>query len=158
MLMSLYEGELIMSKTMVVVADSAYARIFTVETLRSPLNEIEVMAHPESRLHERDITSDLPGKDSGTDSSGGHAYGGKVDAKSHELIVFAKQVATYLDGARKANKLARLLIVAAPEFLGELRSQLSGETNDKVVFELNKNLTKSSPDDISKYLPKSLSH
>ena len=147
-----------MNKTMVVVADSARARIFTVESLQSPLNEIEVMAHPEGRLHDRDITSDLPGKGSGADSSGGHAYGSKVDAKQHELNVFSKQVATYLDDARKANKLTRLLIVAAPTFLGESRSHLSTETNEKVVFELNKNLTKSSAEDISKYLPRTLPH
>lgn len=147
-----------MSKTMVVVADSTRARIFTTESLNSPLNEIEVMAHPEGRLHDRDITSDLPGKGTGADSSGGHAYGSKVDAKQHELIVFSKQVATYLDDARKENKLSRLLIIAAPTFLGELRSHLSTETNDKVVFELNKNLTKSSVDDISKYLPRTLPH
>ena len=147
-----------MSKTMVVVADSASARIFTAESLQSPLNEIEVMAHPEARLHDRDITSDLPGKGSGADSSGGHAYGSKVDPKQHELNVFSKEVATYLDDARKANKLSRLLIVAAPAFLGELRSHLSTETNDKVVFELNKNLTKSSAEEISKYLPRTLPH
>lgn len=147
-----------MSKAMVVVADSTRARIFTTESLNSPLNEIEVMAHPEGRLHDRDITSDLPGKGTGADSSAGHAYGSKVDAKQHELIVFSKQVATYLDDARKKNKLSRLLIIAAPTFLGELRSHLSTETNDKVVFELNKNLTKSSADDISKYLPRTLPH
>lgn len=154
----IYKERLIMSKTMVVVADSTKARIFTAETLRSPLNEIEVMSHPEGRLHDRDITSDLPGKGAGADSSGGHAYESKVDAKQHELIVFSKEVATYLDDVRKANKLSRLLIVSAPEFLGELRSHLSSETNEKVVFELNKNLIKSSADDISKYLPKSLPH
>jgi len=152
------EEFIIMNKTMVVVADSTRARIFTAENLRSPLDEIEVMAHTEGRLHDRDITSDLPGKSSGSDSSGGHAYGSKVDAKQHELIVFSKQVATYLDDARKANKLSRLLIVAAPSFLGELRSHLSSETNNKIVFELNKNLTKQSADEISKHLPTSLPH
>lgn len=144
-----------MNSTMVVVADSVRARIFTTESARSPLNEIETMTHPEGRLHDRDITSDLPGKESGADGSGGHSYEGKVDPKKHELIQFSKQVASYLEDARKTNKLSRLLIVASPTFLGELRSQLSSETNEKVIFELNKNLTQSSVDDISSYLPKS---
>ena len=35
---------------MIVVADSARARIFTADSARSPLNEIETMAHPEARM------------------------------------------------------------------------------------------------------------
>lgn len=144
-----------MNTTMVVVADSVRARIFTTESASSPLIEIETMTHPEGRLHDRDITSDLPGKESGSDGSGGHSYEGKTDPKKHEMAQFSRQVASYLEDARKANKLSRLLIVAAPTFLGELRSQLTGETNEKVIFELNKNLTQSSPEEISSYLPKS---
>ena len=52
---------------MIVVADSSHARIFTVDSAHSPLNEIETMAHPEGRMHEQDMTSDLPGKDLGND-------------------------------------------------------------------------------------------
>ncbi len=47
----------------------------------SPLKEIETMAHPEGRLHDRDMTSDLPGKDVGGDGSGAHAYQSKTDPK-----------------------------------------------------------------------------
>jgi protein required for attachment to host cells len=38
-----------------------------------------------------------------------------------DAINFAKQVTDYLDEVRKANKLSKVLIVAAPAFLGELR-------------------------------------
>ncbi|MCW8855424.1 MAG: host attachment protein, partial [Gammaproteobacteria bacterium] len=52
-----------MSTTWVVVADSSRARIFTAETSTSALQEIETLAHPEGRLHEQALSSDLPGKD-----------------------------------------------------------------------------------------------
>ena len=58
-----------MKPTMIVVADSARARIFTADSASSPLNEIETMAHPEGRMHDREITSDLPGKGVGGDGS-----------------------------------------------------------------------------------------
>ncbi|MCK5002865.1 MAG: host attachment protein [Gammaproteobacteria bacterium] len=147
-----------MKNTIIVVADSTRARIFTVDSAHSPLNEIETMAHPEGRLHDRDMTSDLPGKDAGGDGSGGHAYQSKTDPKQHELAEFAKRVADHLNSARTANKLSNLLLVAEPSFLGELRTHLSSATSEKVVFELDKNLTHHNPEDIRKHLPEFLTH
>ena len=147
-----------MKSTIIVVADSARARIFTADSASAPLNEIETMAHPEGRMHDRDITSDLPGKDTGGDGSGGHAYQDETDPKQHELARFAKRLADYLEDARKANKLSHLLLVAAPAFLGELRTHLTSETREKIVFELDKNITDHSLDDIRKHLPEFLTH
>jgi protein required for attachment to host cells len=139
---------------MIVVADSTRARIFTADSGNSPLNEIETLAHPVSRIHDRDITSDLPGKGSGGDNSSGHAYQDETDPKKYELIRFAKRVANYVEDARKANQISGLIVVAAPAFLGELRTQLSNETNKKIIFELDKNLTHCSNEDIRQHLPK----
>ena len=142
----------------IVVADSTRARIFTTDSASLPLVEINTMAHPEGRMHDRDITSDLPGKDKGSNGSGGHAYQAQTDPKNHELDIFAKRVAVYLDEVRNANKLSNVLLVSAPEFLGELRGHLSSETNSKVIFELDKNLTHHSIDEIREHLPKHLTH
>lgn len=147
-----------MKSTMIVVADSTRARIFTTDSAHSPLVELETMAHPEGRLHDRDLTSDLPGKDTGGKGSGGHAYQAKTDPKKHQLAEFAKRVADHLEEARTANKLSGLLIVAGPSFLGELRAHLSADTKEKIIFELDKNLTRHSPEDIRKHLPEFLTH
>ena len=148
-----------MKSIMIVVADSSRARIFTTDSPSSPLNEIETMAHPEGRMHEQNMVSDLPGKDFGQGGgAGGHAYQDETEPKQQEVIAFAKRIADYLDDARKANKLGRLLIVAAPAFLGELRKQMSEQTNEFVVFESAKNLTQHSVEDIRNHLPKFLKH
>ena len=148
-----------MKSIMIVVADSSRARIFTTDSPSSPLNEIETMAHPEGRMHEQDMVSDLPGKDSGQGGgAGGHAYQDETEPKQQEVIDFAKRIADYLDDTRKTNKLGRLLIVAAPAFLGELRKQMSEQTNEFVVFESAKNLTQHSVEDIRNHLPKFLKH
>ncbi|RKZ78862.1 MAG: host attachment protein, partial [Gammaproteobacteria bacterium] len=60
-----------MKSIMVVVADSSRARIFTTDSPSSPLNEIETMAHPEGRMHEQNMVSDLPGKDFGQGAGAG---------------------------------------------------------------------------------------
>jgi protein required for attachment to host cells len=141
-------------KTMIVVADSSRARIFTADSAHSPLNEIESMAHPEGRMHEQNMVSDMPGKDSGKGGDGDHAYQEKIEPKKQEMIEFAKRIADYLDGARNANKLDKLLIVAAPAFLGELRTHLSAETSKKIAFELDKNLAHHDEEDIRQHLSK----
>jgi len=144
-----------MNKTMIVVADSTRARIFTWNSDdHSVLQELEDMSHPEGRLHERDMTSDLPGKESGAAGTGGHAYDNKDHPKKHQQIEFAKRVSTYLDDARKANKLSKLLLIVAPAFLGELRAQFSNELSKLIVFELSKNMAAHDAADIRKHIPK----
>ena len=135
----------------IVVADSSRARIFTPGSGTSGLEEIETMAHPEGRLHQQDMVSDLPGKNAGKGGGGDHAFQEIVEPKQEEVIKFAKRIADYLDGVRTANKMDKLSIIAAPAFLGELREQLTDDTSKQVVFELDKNLTQHSPEEISSH-------
>jgi len=140
-------------KSIIVVADSTRARIFTADTVNSIFEEIETMAHPEGRMHEKDMVSDFPGKDSGKGGGGDHNYQEKMEPKEHEMVVFAKRIAGYLEGIRNANKLPNLMLIAAPAFLGELRANLSKDTSEKIVFELDKNIAHHSKEDIRKHLP-----
>ena len=145
-----------MNPIMVVVADSVIARIFTAETSRSPLKEIEKFDHSEGRLHDRDLTSDLPGKFGGKYGSAGHSYTVTTDPKKHELSEFARSIATYIEDTRKGNKLSYLVLVAAPIMLGELRSHLSDETKKQITLEVSKNFTALRPEEIRDHLPKSI--
>lgn len=146
-----------MKSNIVMVADNSRARLFTIDSPKSPLQEIESMVESEGRLHEQDMTSDLPGKILGG-AGGGHAYESKIDPKKQQSINFAKRAADYLNHACKMNNFYNILIVAAPEFLGELRKHMSDETMEMVVFELDKDLTQHSVDDIRAHLPKFLTH
>ncbi len=143
-------------KTWILVADSSRGRIFSAETSTSALNEIETLVHPEGRLHEQEMDSDLPGKGRGAAGAGGHAYQDETEPKEQEVIDFAKRIAKHLDDARKAKKYERLLIVSAPAFLGELRNQFPDAVSKSICFDLDKNLTMHSTDDIRKHLPERL--
>lgn len=147
-----------MKSIMTIVADSSKARIFTTDSPKSPLREIDTINHPEGRMHEQDMTSDLPGKISGTGKSGGHAYQDTIEPKQHEINAFAKRIADYMEDVRNSDNIASLLIVAAPTFLGELRKHMSDEVKDMVAFELDKNLTQHRVEDIRNHLPKFLTH
>jgi protein required for attachment to host cells len=141
-----------MKPTLILVADHSRARFFTAETSASSLVEIEAMAHTAGRLHDREITSDLPGKVKG-DGKMGHAFEQPTDPKKHEADNFAHRIARYLEEAHNANKFQQLLMIAEPSFLGLLRNQLSENIKKLICFELDKNITTHSVDDIRKHLP-----
>ena len=141
-----------MKPTWIIVADNTHARIFTAATPSSALVEIEGVGHSEGRLHDREITSDLPGRIKSADGSG-HALEQATDPKHHEFDKFAHSVAQVLEDALNDHQYVHLLIIAEPSFLGLLRHCLSDQVKKHVTFELAKNITLHSPDDIRQNLP-----
>jgi protein required for attachment to host cells len=142
-----------MNFTWLVVADNSRARIFSMETRSSPIEEIETIVHTEARLHEHEMTSDAPGRGNGKAGAGGHVYQDEVSPKEQESINFAREIANELDAARKNNKFKQFVLVAAPEFLGNLRNQLNAQTQKLTCFELAKNLSNLKAAEIRKHLP-----
>jgi protein required for attachment to host cells len=145
----------IMKLTWILIADSTRARIFTADTPSSPLEEIEDFSHNEGRLHDREMTSDLPGKIKSA-GAGGHTFEQPTDPKKHEADTFAQRVVHYLEDAHNANRFEQLLIVAAPAFLGLLRSHLPEQIKKQVRFELDKDITMQSIAEIRQHLPEYL--
>ena len=109
-----------MKLTWILIADSSRARIFSTDSPSSPLEELEGFSHAESRLHDRDMTADLPGKNR-EGGVGAHAFEQKTDPKKQEAINFAHSLADHLEASRNANQFEQLMIVAEPSFLGLLR-------------------------------------
>jgi protein required for attachment to host cells len=141
-----------MKSTWILVADNTRARIFTADTPSSALDEIEGFTHTEGRLHDREMTTDLPGRIKSADGSG-HAFEQATDPKKHEADNFAHRIAQHLEAAHNANKFEQLLIIAEPTFLGLLRRHLPEHIKKLVCFELDKNIATQSVADIRKHLP-----
>lgn len=143
-----------MKATWILVANNANARIFTAETPSSSLTELEGFSHGLSRLHDRELTTDLPGKIKNTGGiGGGHAFEQPTDPKKHEAQVFAQELADYLETAHNHDKFRQLLLVAEPSFLGLLRDELTNAVKNTVVFELDNNLVKADAAEIREHLP-----
>jgi len=143
-----------MSRTWVVVANSGAARVFVVPGPGEPMRELEAFAHPEARLAERALTSDLPGSVSGGRGEH-HALQSRVGPKEHEAISFAKFVADRIERARTGHEFDRLVLVAAPSFLGRLRAALGDDARRLVDGELDLDVVKLAPAEIRKRLPDS---
>jgi protein required for attachment to host cells len=145
-----------MNSTWLIVADNSRARIFAMESRTSPITEIKTIVHTEARLHEQNMTSDLPGRASGNSGGAGHAYQDETSPKEQENLNFAKEIANELDAARKENKFKQFILVAAPGFLGNLRNQMTPQTQKLSCFELAKNLSHLDAAAIRNHLPERL--
>ena len=141
-----------MCASYVVVAESSRVRIFEMINRDTPLKELVDMVHPQSRAHEQELTSDLPGRSFDSHGQGRHVMESNVDTKEQEAIVFAGQLGDYLNSECGQNKFKNLFLVAAPEFLGHLRKKLSDETKRHIVQEVNKNIVQQDEAMIRKYL------
>jgi len=141
-----------MKKIWVVVADRARGRIFSATSPKSPLTEIEDLVHPEARAHERDLTTDRPGRGPGSH----RAMGTANKAHEHEATNFARELAARIDVGRVNTDFTKLVLVAAPDFLGLLRKSLNPHVEKLVAREVTKNLTQLTPADIRAHLPEYL--
>jgi protein required for attachment to host cells len=85
-----------------------------------------------------------------------HAMTREVDPKKQEAIAFAKQVAERLESARHQGEVERLILVAAPEFLGLLRGNLTSDLRRVIEEELSLDLVQMTPPEIRAHLPETL--
>ena len=127
--------------TLVTVAQRAKARFFRLDARTEPLEEIQDLAHPASRLHEGDLVTDSPGSQQERMGPQSRAMRPENSAKEHEAQTFAKEVAETLGKLRQQKGVHRLVLVAEPGFLGLLRKNLDGPTAKLVDAEIDKELT-----------------
>lgn len=144
-----------MSNTWVLIADSSCAKIFTPDNESAELTEVADLEHAESRLHEQKVTSDLPGSHAGEGGSR-HGFEGQTGIKEHEAINFAKEIDAQLENGRNNGQFKRLVIAAAPAFLGVLRQNISPNNAKLITHEINKDLVKLSATEIREHLASEL--
>ena len=77
----------------------------------------------------------------------------RVGPKQQETIAFARFVADRIESGRTGREFDRLVLVAAPAFLGRLRAALGDDARRLVDGELDVDLVKITPDEIRKRLP-----
>ncbi len=139
--------------TWLLVADSVRGRVFRADSPTGPITEIVTLAHPEGRLHEQALTSDLPGRTFDRGGQGRHIMEDRISAKEQDNIRFALRIADHLETMRMEGKFERLIIIAPPEFLGILSAKLSDATRKLVSMRVDKNLAQETAKQIRAHLP-----
>ena len=127
--------------TWILVADGASARVFDFHPGDRRLELVHEMSSEVARMKNSEILSDNEGRR--PDKGPNHrSTVGPADAQRHAKEEFGRDVAGWLDKAATENRYERLVLVAAPQMLGDLRARLSKPAAQKVAKEVAKDLTR----------------
>ncbi|MGE4278037.1 MAG: host attachment protein [Magnetospirillum sp.] len=126
--------------TWILVADGARAQFYRSEDgcLTPAVNHD--LAVP-TRAHVRDVETDRPGRAFDSAGQGRHAMEPPTPWKDHEKHLLAKAVAGELKRAVGSHEMERLVVVAAPAMMGDLRAVLDPDVKRCVVAEVEKDYT-----------------
>lgn len=138
-----------MTTTWIVAADPTLGRVI----------QIDGNAPAEVRVFERDesvIIGDpqpvLPTKT--FETVDGERQALKVDCEPDEpqRVAFTRQIGDYVEHARRDHRFERLVLVAEPKVLANLRKELSVETMKMVASEVSRNVARENIEQIRSYL------
>jgi protein required for attachment to host cells len=137
--------------TLVVVANGSVAKIYK-KTSSAHLEQLAILDHPASRLHNRDLVSAGPGH-TGQMATGGTRKASmepKTEPHAVEVESFARTLAAFLETTCQKTAFASFYLFASSEFLGVLRPLLGKKTKEVLHIEIAKDFTGHKPDDIEK--------
>lgn len=141
-------------KTWIMVADAATSRTFLHDRPGQGMTLLDdgLFENPAAHGHTRDLGTDKPGRS--FDSAGGarHAQEPRTDLHRQAKANFAKRLADYIEHGAAQKKFERLVLVAPPQMLGDLRAALGKQSARLVTDTLDKDLTKSPPAEIADHL------
>jgi protein required for attachment to host cells len=136
-----------------VTADAARARIFEAHNHERALHEVEEFVNPKAQQQDRDINTSPHGRYfNHAGGPQGNTAEPRVDAVTHEMELFAKDVSAYLEKARNAHRYDKLRVIAAPKLLGLMRQNLSKEAMKLVEDEVPKDISWFDKREIEQYL------
>jgi protein required for attachment to host cells len=140
-------------KLWILIADGSRARVFALSGRGVPLLEVAGFVHPASRLNNRAMLSDRPGRvRNGLGGKSATAMPRHLDPKEAAAETFVAELVQMLQLARERGEFELLALVAPPRFLGLLRARLDRQTLERVVATVNKELTRLEPQALRTHL------
>ena len=142
-----------MPTTWILIADGARARVLAQSkdfaALEPAFGNEEFTG---TTAQSKEIASDRPGRSFDSGGHGRHAMEPPTDPQRYAKFEFARDLAEQLETAAAEDRFARLVLVAAPQTLGDLRELLPKNVQERVVAEIDKDLTKVASHDLGKHL------
>ncbi|MEE8271455.1 MAG: host attachment protein [Alphaproteobacteria bacterium] len=136
--------------TWVLVADGGRARILRNDGVGKGLQPVAAAVFAVDNPPTRDQGSDRPGRVHDRMGTGRHAMEPKADWHRAEKVHFASSIAERLDAAAGRGDFDRLIVIAPPAALGDLRTALDDRTRRLVTGEIAKDLTNSPDSDVER--------
>lgn len=138
-------------KTWILVADEGRARLFAGERLDGELLEVAGFAHPAAHHPESEAQDRLPRVQESVGSAR-HAIQPRTSAEDKQADAFARALGEVLEDGRVQARYERLILVAAPRFLGRLRSALDPQVARLVSHSADMDISKAGLDEIRREL------
>jgi protein required for attachment to host cells len=139
--------------TYVLVADGARARLYANHGVGKGLQPVSGATHKaDLHHHDREILTDKPGRSFSSVGEGRSALESQTEWHRFEKHKFAREMAKVLDAAAATKSFDRLILVAPPATLGDLRMELGDATRRMVTAELPKDLTRHAEQELPQHL------
>ena len=138
----------------IVVADQSQADIYQLERRDTHPQLVQRLEDTDAHLHSRDLKSDRPGRVFDHAAAAGqrrgavghHSTGGERNPRKVEARRFARRITEALDAARLQDRYDRLVVMAAPGFLGLLRQEMPAAVRAMLTAEVRKDLVHERPE------------
>lgn len=111
--------------TCVVACSAANARFWLSDSRFGDWKMLKEMHDELAARRESDFASDRPGRSFDIAGKGRHAMSRSVSGQELESRRFARSVAAFLNDGIANSEFNKLVLLAAPGFLGQLRTELS---------------------------------
>jgi len=125
----------------VLVADGARARVFAGTGRGFGLRELEEGSFSGERRPSRALRGDRPGRTFDSAGPGRHAMEPPSDPHRLAETAFLRETAAWLAEREQGGAFDRLVVIAAPRALGELRNLLPEAVTRRLTGELAADLT-----------------
>lgn len=139
------------ARTWIVIADGARARVLSNEGIGKGVHQVE---GADFRMEDDRGSpgSERPGRTFDSVGDGRHAMEPPADQRRKAKKQFLGELADYLKSKAQSSAYDRLVILAPPRALGDLRQQLPDAVRRLVVAEQARDLTPVPNEDIAKHL------
>jgi protein required for attachment to host cells len=136
----------------VLVADGGRARLFSYRSQERVLKLKNSFQSDSIHSPSRDLESDRSGRAFNVKGPGGHTKSPPGNKHDRAELDFAKSLAEQLSAALTKNEFDRIILIADPRTMGNIRQFINRPASSQVFAEVNLNLTSSSEASIEERL------
>jgi protein required for attachment to host cells len=139
-------------RTWVLIADGAKARILENRGPGDSLIEVDGLEFAADHAATHDLVADRQGRSFSSHGSGRSAIESRSDPHRELKAAFARHLAVVLARNLSDGRYHRLIVVAPPATMGDLRDEISGPVRAAIVGEVTRDLTKTPNHEVAAHL------
>lgn len=138
--------------TWILIADGARARIVKNDGPGLGIDALDELIFESENRKVGDIMADKPGRSYDSVGGGRHAMEYSADPVRRDEQAFANMLTQVLFKAHEKGDYSRLILVAPPQMLGDLRAAMPDALKGAIEAEINKDLTQIPNGDLAGHL------